>query len=90
MKKTITQQLADALKDIEYKDKRIDELRDEVYQLKKNIDDRFAGQLSFENNRADDLFNANQQLMEIVRWIVNPETAKPLQPLMDKFGNIIH
>lgn len=89
MKKSLTLQLLEAQKDIEYKDKRIDELRNEVYDLKKQLDDRFAGQVNYlkQNNQA--LFNANEQLQEIIRWHVNPETAKPLLPLRDSFGNVI-
>ncbi len=90
MKKTITQQLVEAQKDIEYKDKRINELRDEVYELKKKWDDKWATSFrNVEQNRIEAV-NANLQLQEIIRWHINPETAKEIKPKFDKFGNPLH
>lgn len=38
---------------------------------------------------SQELVNMNNQMMEIIRWHVNPETAKVEKPTHDQFGNLL-
>ena len=89
MKKTLTEQLNEALKSIEYYRGRYELLGEELRELKKKYDDRFSNQLMDSRDSERNIISANQQLQEIIRWHVNPETAKLSEKICIKCGNTV-
>lgn len=87
-KEILSKQLENANKLAEYYKGKNEILDEEFRALKKRYDDKFGTQLTAGYQQVSEILHANKQLMEIVRWHINPETAKE-NPKVDKFGNPI-
>ena len=89
MKNTLTQQLEKALQEVQYYKGKYEAINEELEEVKRNLEHKFNRGLDLMRSQQEELFSANKQLMEVVRWHINPETAKTpsISPRFDEFGN---
>ena len=77
MKKTLTQQLEKALQDAQYWRGKYEAIKTELQDEKDKNRQDGSLRMRHTSETLQEVIECNRQLMEVVRWHVNPETAKP-------------
>lgn len=75
-KPSMAQQVAEAEKKAQYWEGRYESLYEEHQSLKKEVEAKRQGEIGSYNHELARANNINEQMMEIVRWHVNPKTAE--------------
>ncbi len=87
MKKSLTQQLEEAKLEFARMTGKYDAIYNQLSDLQYKNEQENKNNLNMFRKNQEELFSANAQLMEVVRWHINPETAK--RPEREEFNRRI-
>lgn len=76
MRKSLTQQLAEARESEQYWKGKYDGVHEELRDLKAKNEKEQQNRIGSINVELERSSNLNEQMMEIVRWHINPKTAE--------------
>lgn len=89
MKISLQEQLKQAIANANNWEVKYWDTREKLDKYERDEKDVFNRRIDKYERVSQELIDINRQMMEIVRWHVNPETAKEKPPEVDNFNNRI-
>ena len=90
MKTNLKKQLERANLNADHWENKYWEVRGKLDKYEEEGKNKFINRINDYDRLANDMQEMNRQMLEIVRWHVNPETAKKDKLVLDKYGNPIY